>query len=232
MKVGLVILNRNEEEALPTILPQIPLDAVDVCFAVDGNSTDGSRGILAQHGVEILEQTSRGRGEAFRQAFLHAGDSIDALIFFSPDGNEDPEDIPNFRPLLEVGADVVIASRMMEGATNEEDTGWFRPRKWANIVFNWMAYLTWGRGQPRVTDGINGFRAITTGAWRALSLDGSGYTIEYQSTIRAYKERLHIEEFPTKEGHRIGGESNAKAVDTGLRFLRLYVKELGSHRLG
>lgn len=226
MRMGLVILNRNEEEALPTVLPQIPIEAVEMCFAVDGNSTDRSREILAGHGIDVLEQTSRGRGEAFRQAFHHAGDSVDALIFFSPDGNEDPSDIPRFRPILESGADVVIASRMMEGATNEEDTGWFRPRKWANIVFNRMAYLTWGRHQPRVTDGINGFRAITTDAWRTIALDGSGYTIEYQCTIRAYKHRLRVEEFPTQEGQRIGGESNAKAVDTGLRFLRLYFREL------
>lgn len=226
MRIGLAILNRNEAEALPHILPRLPLDDFEVVFAVDGHSSDDSVEIMAAHGIDVVSQGATGRGEAFRLAYQYVGEAVDALVFFSPDGNEDPVDTPHFRPLLESGADVVIASRMMKGAVNEEDEQWFRPRKWANLAFNWMAYLTWGRGQARITDGINGFRAITKAAWEILALDGPGYTIEYQSTIRAYKQRLSVVEFPTIEGPRIGGQSNATAIDTGLRFIRLYIREL------
>lgn len=38
-----------------------------------------------------------------------------------------------------------------------------------------------------MSDSINGYRAITRRAWRALALDAVGYTIEYQGTIRAMK---------------------------------------------
>jgi len=228
MRIWLVILNRNEADALPAILPGIPRDAVQEVFCVDGNSTDGSLEILESHGVTVVPQTSPGRGEAFRIAFDHAKGRVDALIFFSPDGNEDPADIPRFREPLEAGADLVIASRMMKGAFNEEDVHWFRPRKWANLAFDWLAYLTWGRDQNRITDAINGYRAITCDAWARLSPDGPGYTIEYQTSIRAYKARLPVVEFPTKEGQRIGGQSQAKAIDTGLRFIRLYLGELRS----
>ena len=226
VRLGLVILNRNEQDALPEILPQIPKDAVELIFCVDGNSTDASPQILRDHGVEIVEQRSPGRGEAFRIAFERAREDVDALIFFSPDGNEDPADIPRFREYLESGADIVIASRMMEGAFNEEDVKRIRPRKWANLGFDWMAYATWGRRSERITDAINGYRAITTDAWDRLSPDGPGYTIEYQTSIRAYKHGLNVVEFPTHEGQRIGGESQAKAVDTGLRFMKLYWSEL------
>lgn len=226
MRIGLVILNRNEEDALPQILPQLPRDAVDLVFCVDGNSTDRSLEILKQHEIEVVGQRSPGRGEAFRIAFERARGDVDALIFFSPDGNEDPADIPKFRPHLESGADVVIASRMMPGAFNEEDVHRFRPRKWANLGFDWMAYLTWGQRSDRITDAINGYRAITTAAWDTLNPDGPGYTIEYQTSIRAYKHGLNVVEFPTEEGQRMGGESQAKAIDTGLRFLKLYWSEL------
>lgn len=221
-----MILNRNESEALPQILPAIPRDTVELIFAVDGNSTDGSQDILKSHDIPVVIQTATGRGEAFRLAFDHAGMDVDALIFFSPDGNENPADVPRFREGLEADSDIVIASRMMSGAVNEEDDSWFRPRKWANIAFNWLAYLTWGRHQRRITDGINGYRAITRSAWDRMALDGSGYTIEYQSTIRAYKNRLRVTEFPTIEGQRLGGESNAKAIDTGIQFIKLYFTEL------
>ncbi len=225
MRIGLAILNRNEEDALPRVLPHIPYNAIELVFCVDGNSSDSSREILREHGIEIVEQRSPGRGEAFNIAFDRARDEVDALIFFSPDGNEDPADIPKFRPALEAGADIVIASRMMNGAFNEEDVQRIRPRKWANLGFDWMAYLTWGRGSDRITDAINGYRAITVDAWDRLKPDGSGYTIEYQTSIRAYKHGLTVVEFPTHEGQRIGGESQAKAVDTGLRFMRLYASE-------
>jgi glycosyltransferase involved in cell wall biosynthesis len=225
-RIGLVILNRNESDALPEILPRIPFGEFVMHFAVDGRSTDSSPEILRRYGIEVITQTAKGRGDAFRLAFEQAGDRVDALVFFSPDGNEDPADLPKFRSFLEAGSDMVIASRMMEGAFNEEDMSWFRPRKWANLAFNWLAYLTWGRGQERVTDGINGYRAITSDCWKKLDLDGPGYTIEYQSTIRAYKTSSLVSEFPTTEGQRIGGVSDAKAIRTGVEFLMLYWKEL------
>jgi glycosyltransferase involved in cell wall biosynthesis len=232
-RIGLVILNRNEIEALPHVLPKIPLGQTDLVFAVDGGSTDGSRELLEQHGIPVLEQTSPGRGEAFRMAFNHAVGKVEALIMFSADGNEDPADIPRFRRALDDGADMVIASRMMPGATNEEDEQRIRLRKWANLTFSQMAYRTWGRGGPRITDPINGYRAITLDAWRALAPDGPGYTIEYQTSIRAYKLGLDVREFPTHEGARIGGESHAKSIPTGVKFLRLYWRERqGSPRAG
>lgn len=230
MRIGLAILNRNEQDALPEILPQIPRGSVELVFCVDGNSTDASPQILKEHDIAIVEQRSPGRGEAFRIAFERARDEVDALIFFSPDGNENPADISRFRDHLESGADMVIASRMMEGAFNEEDVHRLRPRKWANLAFDWMAYVTWGRGAPRITDAINGYRAITVTAWDQLKPDGPGYTIEYQASIRAYKTGLKVVEFPTIEGQRIGGESQAKALDTGLRFLKLYLSELRTRR--
>lgn len=230
MRIGLVILNRNEAEALPHVLPNVPKEAVDLAFAVDGDSTDGSPDMLREHGFPVLDQRSPGRGEAFRVAVDHARGKVDALIFFSPDGNEDPADIPRFRPPLEAGADMVIASRMMAGAVNEEDIHWFRPRKWANNAFSAMARATWGRKRRKITDPINGYRAITIDAWDRLSPDGPGYTIEYQTSIRAYQLGLKVVEFPTVEGQRIGGESDAKAIDTGLKFLRLYRSEVGRWR--
>lgn len=223
MKISLVLLTRNEITGVSALWDKIPFDAVDEAFAVDGGSTDGTLEFYKQKGLPVVEQVSRGRGEAFRLAFEHA--KGDALLFYSPDGNEDPADIPRFRALLEAGADMVIASRMMRGAYNEEDEHWFRPRKWANNAFNAIANLCWNRG-PYVTDSINGFRAVTRAAWQRMQPDGPGYTIEYQSTIRAFKLRLKITEFPTRESSRIGGESQAKSIPTGLKFLRLYAREM------
>ena len=200
MKISLVILTYNEIVGLESVFDRIPQDAVDEIFAVDGGSTDGTPEFLRKRGITVHGQTVKGRGEAFRVAFQKARG--DALIFFSPDGNEDPLDIPKFRPFLEEGYDMVVGTRMIKGAHNQEDDLFFKWRKWANNIFNLMANLTWNRN-GFVTDTINGFRAITKSVWNILALDGPGYTIEYQSSIRCLKKGLKVAEFPTYEDARI-----------------------------
>ncbi|MBN2382955.1 glycosyltransferase family 2 protein [bacterium] len=223
MKITLVILTLNEYFGLKTLFETIPFASVDEIIAVDGGSSDGTVEFLQTRGVPVYNQTIKGRGEAFRVAFQKARG--DALVFFSPDGNEDSGDIPKFRPYLEQGYAMVVATRMVKGAYNEEDDRLFKWRKWANNAFNLMANLTWNRGEF-ISDTINGFRAITRSAWSELGLDGPGYTIEYQSSIRCFKKGLPIHEFPTREGRRLDEKIGSPSLKTGLAFLRLYVHEL------
>lgn len=223
MKISLVILTCNELTGLKALFDRIPLAAVDEVFAVDGGSTDGTVEFLKERGITVHGQTVQGRGEAFRVAFRQARG--EALLFFSPDGNEDPQDIPKFRPFLEQGYAMVVATRMIKGAHNEEDELVLKWRKWANNAFNLMANITWNR-EAFVTDTINGFRAITKSAWKILALDGPGYTIEYQSSIRCFKKGLKIAEFPTYEAARIDGREGSPGTRTGVEFLKLYFREL------
>ncbi len=225
MGVTLVLLSYNEIEGTKYLFKKIPFNCVDEFFAVDGGSTDGTIEYLKQHSIKIISQESKGRGEAFRIAFNKAKN--DNIIFFSLDGNEDPDDIPKFREFFDKGYDLVIASRMCKGARNEEDDKSIRIRKWANNFFNLLVNLFWNRGRNKyITDSINGFRGINKNAWKVMNPDGEGYTIEYQTTIRALKSGLRIIEFPTIEKERIGGESYAKSIPTGLKFLKLFFNEL------
>jgi glycosyltransferase involved in cell wall biosynthesis len=221
MRITLCLLTRNERECLEKIFPLIPPPSAaagyDEIVAIDGGSTDGTLEFYRAHGIPVLGQSRRGRGEAFLLAFREL--PSDAYIFFSPDGNEDVADLKRFRPLLDSGADLVIASRMMAGAVNEEDHQLLRPRKWANNVFNWMANAIFRKTGPYISDSINGYRAITAAAARKLNLDASDYTIEYQMTMRALKHGLKVVEFPTVEGQRVAGKTGAPSISTGLRFI-------------
>ncbi len=224
MHITLCLLTRNERECLEKIYPLIPSPSpetgYDEVVAVDGGSTDGTLEFYKERAVRVIGQSRRGRGEAFLLAFREV--ASDAYVFFSPDGNEAVADLPKFRKFLEDGADVVIASRMMKGAVNEEDQQLLRFRKWANNAFNLMANVFFRKNGVYITDSINGFRAITARAARILQLDASDYTIEYQMTIRALKHGLRVVEFPTVEGQRVAGNTGAPSFSTGLKFMKRF----------
>lgn len=219
------MLTYNEYECVSKVVPPLDLSMFDDVFAVDYQSTDGTVEVFKKKGIRVVNQTVRGRGEAFRLA--EQSTTADAIVYFSPDGNEDPKDFVKFKPLLEQGADIVIASRMMKGAFNEEDISWWRPRKWVNNIFNWAVNILWNRTGVYVTDSINGYRAIRKGLVSgALKQDAMGYTIEYQNTIRALKKGLKIVEFPTYEGQRAGGSTKAHSFQTGVKFIKCLLQEI------
>jgi glycosyltransferase involved in cell wall biosynthesis len=230
MKITLCILTRNERPCVEIVMPQVPSPGPDAGYdeivLLDGGSTDGTVEYFAERGIRVLSQdpSKRGRGHAFQIAFAQV--EADAYIFFSPDGNEDPADLPKFRTHLEQGADLVIASRMMKGARNEEDGQVLKLRKWANNAFNVGANLAFRRNGSYVTDSINGYRAITRRAAQLLQLDAPDYTIEYQMTMRAFKHRLRIDEFPTLEHPRVAGDTQAQSIPTGVRFIKAFGHEI------
>lgn len=222
VQTSLIILTRNEINGLKALIKKIPFKDVDEFFAVDYKSTDGTVDYFIKNKIPVIMQKVPGRGEAFQLAARHAKGKY--LIFFSPDGNENPHDIIVLKKMLQDGKnDLVIASRFMKESRNEEDDKIFKFRKWANQLFTLAVRLIWG---GKVTDTINGYRAINKTLFNHLRLDASGFTIEFQMTIRALKLRARISEIPTIEMNRIGGKSTASAIPTGLKFIGLLLKEI------
>ncbi len=224
MKSSLIILTLNEIEGVRTLYDRIPFDAVDECFVVDGGSIDGTVEFFREKGIKVVPQEIKGRGEAFQIAVREA--KGDYLIFFSPDGNEDPGDIPKLLELLAMGYDIAIASRFLSGSQNEEDDLRFPWRAWANRAFTFIANIIWNTNRNYITDTINGYRAIKKEAFNKLNISAPGFVIEYQMSIRAMKLGLKVVEIPTVEGQRIGGVSTAKSIPTGLLFLKFLLKEI------
>lgn len=219
-KTTLIILTRNEISGVKTLIRKIPFEAVDEFFAVDYNSTDGTVEFFKKHQIPVIEQKVAGRGEAFKIAVDNARGEL--LVFFSPDGNENPADIPRLISLLKEGNDLAIASRFMKNSRNEEDDKTLKFRAWANELFTLGVRLLWG---GHVTDTINGYRAIRKSLFKKLNLDATGFAIEFQMTIRALKAGAKIAEIPTIEGNRIGGQSTSYAIPTGFKFIYYLIRE-------
>ena len=226
MNYALIIMIKNEIKGITQLFGKMPFEKFDEVIAIDGMSTDGSVEFLKKKKIDVITQTINGRGQAFRDAFNNT--TSDVLVFYGPDGNEDPADITRF--ILEFesnkNAGMIVARRLGPGAVNKEDYKLFKPRKWVNIIFNKVANILWNRNYY-VYDTINGFRAITRNTWNAIKIDTDGYTVEYQTTIRCFKKNIQIIEFPTKELQRISAnEKGSPALHTGISFVKLFLYEV------
>ena len=134
-KTTLVILVKDELDAIKPLLPDIPFDSVDETIFIDGQSKDGTREFLEEKGHKVFVQKKLGRGNAFIESMDYTQN--ENLIFFSGDGNEDPKDIPKMNQYLKQGFDLVIAGRfILEGSKSDDSDDPLRIRKIGDIVYS------------------------------------------------------------------------------------------------
>ena len=225
MKIALVIFTRNERKNSEKIYSKIPKNIVNSIYVIDGNSIDGTQEFWKNKYIQVYSQKYKGIGGAYESAFRCTKE--DALVFFHPDGNMEPQDLKKFVKLLKEGHQFIIATRMIKSAFNEEDDQLLKPRKWFNQGLVAITNIIWGENDNKSTDPTQGYRAFTRKAYEKLKIKiPPPNASDYQQIIRALKTGVKITEFPTIEGKRIYGESSFPSFKTGLDQLKLFWKEL------
>jgi glycosyltransferase involved in cell wall biosynthesis len=220
MKSSIILLTWNEIDGVKAVVPKIPKGAAGEMICIDRDSTDGTREWLKKHGVKVYSQKVPGRAEAFREGIRRAKGDI--LVFFSPDGNEDPKDIARLIAKIEEGYDMVIATRFGKGAKSDDMTF---ARGFANRACTFLVNLFWNAG---ITDAINGFRAVRRSVFEKQAIDAKRFEVELEMSIRAAKNKLKIGEIPTHEYNRVGDQSKFKFFKDGKIFFMTVVRELFS----
>ena len=217
MSVIVFVLTLDEIDGTSIIMPQVKKEWADEIVFVDGGSTDGTIEKAEELGFRVIHQKNKGEGNACRVG-TDATES-DYVMFFSPDGNDVPEDIPKLIQKTKEGYDVVHISRFGPNSQSD-DANWLE--HFGNKMFTFLVNTFFG---GNYTDALNGFRIIKRSIWDKLKTDAQYLNIEQQTCIRLTKLKIPIYEIEGNEPARIGGERKMRPLTTGAQLSYQILKE-------
>jgi len=197
-------------ERLAAVREQSGLDLV--ALAID----DGSRDATLERLVDatqryafvriVRHERNRGMAAALRTGIAAAvaehSPAFDAVAFMDADLTHAPEDLARLvAPIVDNRADFVLGSRYVRG-------GQMRGVPWArrviSIVGNGAARRMLG---VRIGDLTSGFRAARTSVLRAVRLEETGFGIQLEGSVKAYRAGFRVAEVPITLGVRKSGYS-------------------------
>ena len=217
MSIIVFVLTLDEIDGVSEIMPKIKKEWADKIIFVDGGSTDGTVEKAKELGFEVIHQKNQGEGNACRVG-TDATES-DFIMFFSPDGNDVPDDIPKLIEKTNEGHDIVHISRFGKNSVSE-DANWLD--RFGNNMFTFLVNTFFG---GNYSDALNGFRIIRRKIWDGLKTDAQYLNIEQQTCIRLAKLKIPIFEINGKEPKRIGGERKMRPLTTGAQLSYQIIKE-------
>lgn len=223
MTIGLCLLTWNEIDGCRHDVPLIDRSKFDQIYCIDGGSTDGTVEYLKEEGIKVYQQSGKGYNTACKDAADKC--ECDAFIIFHPKGSVPVEDTYKFRKFFDSGYEFVIASRMGEGAHNEEDENMLRPRKWFVICLGAVAKFLYKKEGNTTWDILHGFRGMTKRAFSMMNVSDFPMSFDIETCCRSYKYRIKRIEFPTYEKKRLAGETHFKAFSAGWNFIKYVIWE-------
>ena len=213
---SLVLIVWNEIAGCQADVPLLPVASFDEVYAIDGGSTDGTAEYLQSQGIPVYRQSKKSLNAAYADAVSHS--RCEAVVVFFPKATIDPIVVTELSRRLDVGFELVVASRNLTGAHNEEDEHVLKPRKWGVAALSHIASILWRREGWRIRDVLHGVKGFTLAAYRRMQISDTGVTIDLEMTVRAYRLRIPRTEFAVVEQARLSGQTHFKIWPTGKRL--------------
>ena len=176
MTTSVIIPTKNEVVGIKKILTNIDRSWADEWFLIDGNSDDGTVDEAKKLGFEVIQQTGKGLSNAYREGVNYA--TCTNILFFSPDGNAEPNDIPKLiKKMSDENCDIVQISRFGKNGISEDDTV---ITAFGNRMFTFLVNVFFG---GKLTDSLFGFKIIKKSVFQSLNLDGEFLTLEQHKIL-------------------------------------------------
>lgn len=227
-KISLCLIVYNELKGCQLDIKKLPKNYFNEIIAIDGGSTDGTIKFLKKNKIKVYKQKLPGLNNAYILANKVCKN--DYIISFFPKGNLSINDLYKFQQYFDLGYDLVIASRKIKNAKDEEDGKLLKPRKWGVLILAYFSFYIWSskfqKNKILIKDILHGFKGWKKEAFNKLKIvDVGNCSIDIQMVIRSYKLDLPLIEFPIKEKPRSYGESHFKILPTAFKILKYLLFE-------
>ena len=213
--IVVVIPALNEEEAIGTVVAQIP-DTTHCVTVVDNGSTDATAERARAAGAQVVHEPRRGYGRACL-AGLRVNRDADIIVFLDADLSDYPEEMPRLvDPILRDEADFVLGARSGAGRPLHARAGTSVCLHLLNRIWR-TSYQDLGP-----------FRAIRRTSLDQLSMTAQtwGWTIEMQ--VKAAEAGLRTREIPIRQRGRVGqSKISGTIIGTMRAGVRMLVTILG-----
>jgi dolichol-phosphate mannosyltransferase len=227
--ISIIVPTFREAEALPELIDRVAQvraehESIRELVIVDDDSRDGTEELLAKRPEPWLKLIVRKRDRGLSQAVLAGLREAqgDILVVMDADLSHPPEVIASMQQAIADGADFVVGSRYVPGASTADDWGLFR-------FLNSRIATLLARPLTRISDPMSGFFAMPRAVFeRAHEPSPLGYKIGLELLVRC--NCRNVKEIPIHFANRTRGESKLTAKQQLLyvrHLARLYRFKLG-----
>jgi glycosyltransferase involved in cell wall biosynthesis len=200
--VFVIIPAFNEQNAVCSVVAEIPSELVTETIVVNNGSTDDTVNQARACGATVLDEPRKGYGYACLKGIDYLKsknpDGCDVVVFIDADYSDYPEEMTKLvQPILADEADLVIGSR----ALGQKEKGSMNPQQ---VFGNWLATsLLDIFYKVKFTD-LGPFRAIRYDKLIEIGMEDKtyGWTVEMQ--LKAARAGLRSAEIAVNYRKRIG----------------------------
>ncbi len=212
--VSIVIPTLNEAENIKRLLAEVNKEMSGYShevLVVDKHSKDNTASIARGMGARVLYDDG-GKGSALIKGFHAARGNI--IISMDADLSHRPKELKLLTAAIEAGYDVCMGSRFLIGGGSDDMPAF---RRFGNKVFVLLVNAIY---HVNYSDLCYGYRSFTKKTARMLNLTSTGFGIETEISIKAWKAGLKIIEIPSYEKKRENGRGKLNSFRDGYIILK------------
>ncbi|WP_247731445.1 S-layer glycoprotein N-glycosyltransferase AglJ [Halovivax limisalsi] len=209
--VCVLIPTLNEAATIGDIVDAFREDGYENVLVVDGDSTDDTRAIAAEHGARVITQTGSGKGRAVREGVARI--DVPYVVMLDGDGTYDPADADRLLAALAEGYEHVIGNRFAD----MEPGAMSRLNSVGNSLINGAFETIHG---AEYVDILSGYRAFTVDSFERCHLSADGFTIETELAVECVKQGVATTVVPISYSPRPDeSETNLHPIRDGGRII-------------